>query len=52
MLAAHRMNLTEPENNVWYTIDLFNASYFGHGSWQRGDAHDANAYEAYKGDFG
>lgn len=49
MLAAHRMNLTDPQTNVWYTLDLFNASYFGHGSWQRGDSHDADAYESYKG---
>ena len=51
MLAAKRMGLTDPKQNVWYTVDLFNASYFGHGSWQRGDQHDVDAYEAYKGSF-
>ena len=49
MLAAKRMNLTNPEKNVWYSIDLFNSSYFGHGSWQRGDKNDPDAYHAYKG---
>ena len=49
MLTAKRYNLTESNSNVWYTIDLFNASYFGHGAWQRGDQYDLDAYEAYKG---
>ena len=51
MLTARRHNLTEPTQNVWYTVDLFNASYFGHGAWQRGDQYDLDAYEAYKGTF-
>ena len=49
MLTARRYNLTDPTKNVWYTIDLFNASYFGHGAWQRGDNYDLEAYEAFKG---
>lgn len=49
MLAAKRMALTDPKENIWYTVDLFNASYYGHGAWQRGDQFDVDAYEAFKG---
>jgi len=49
MIAAKQRKMTEPEQNVWYTVDLFNASYFGHGAWKRNDERDEEAREAYKG---
>lgn len=46
MLAAHRRRLTDG-SNVFFNIELFNASSYGNGSWRRGDGFDSEARQAY-----
>ncbi|XP_015220857.1 atrial natriuretic peptide receptor 3 isoform X2 [Lepisosteus oculatus] len=46
MLAAHRRKMTNG-NYIFFNIDLFNSSFYGNGSWQRGDKYDAEAKQAY-----
>ncbi|KAL6113784.1 npr3 [Pungitius sinensis] len=46
MLAAHRRRLTNP-NYMFFNVELFNASFYGNGSWKRGDEYDNDARQAY-----
>ncbi|XP_056134990.1 atrial natriuretic peptide receptor 3 [Lampris incognitus] len=46
MLAAHKQRLTNG-SHVFFSIDLFNASSYGNGSWKRGDKFDNEARQAY-----
>ncbi|XP_038159583.1 atrial natriuretic peptide receptor 3 [Cyprinodon tularosa] len=46
MLAAHRRQLTNG-SNMFFNVDLFNASSYGNGSWRRGDEFDDEARQAY-----
>uniref|UniRef100_A0A8C6M7X2 Natriuretic peptide receptor 3 n=1 Tax=Nothobranchius furzeri TaxID=105023 RepID=A0A8C6M7X2_NOTFU len=46
MLAAHKRQLTNG-SCMFFNVDLFNASSYGNGSWQRGDEYDDDARKAY-----
>lgn len=46
MLAAHRRRLTNG-NHMFFNVELFNATSYGNGSWQRGDKYDDDARQAY-----
>uniref|UniRef100_G3NIG4 Receptor ligand binding region domain-containing protein n=1 Tax=Gasterosteus aculeatus aculeatus TaxID=481459 RepID=G3NIG4_GASAC len=46
MLAAHRRRLTNG-NYMFFNVELFNASFYGNGSWKRGDKYDNDARQAY-----
>ncbi|XP_078141560.1 atrial natriuretic peptide receptor 3 isoform X1 [Centroberyx gerrardi] len=46
MLAAHRRRLTNG-NYIFFSIELFNASSYGNGSWKRGDKYDSEVRKAY-----
>ncbi|XP_075040729.1 atrial natriuretic peptide receptor 3 [Mixophyes fleayi] len=46
MLAAHRQGMTKGDY-VFINIELFNSSFYGDGSWSRGDKHDVEAKQAY-----
>ncbi|XP_034548111.1 atrial natriuretic peptide receptor 3 [Notolabrus celidotus] len=46
MLAAHRRRLTDG-NHIFFNVELFNATSYGNGSWQRGDKNDNDARQAY-----
>uniref|UniRef100_H2MS28 Natriuretic peptide receptor 3 n=1 Tax=Oryzias latipes TaxID=8090 RepID=H2MS28_ORYLA len=46
MLAAHRHQLTRGRK-IFFSIELFNASSYGDGSWRRDDEHDSEAKQAY-----
>ncbi|XP_034728307.1 atrial natriuretic peptide receptor 3 [Etheostoma cragini] len=46
MLAAHRRRWTNG-NCIFFSVELFNASSYGNGSWKRGDKYDNDARQAF-----
>ncbi|XP_053265266.1 atrial natriuretic peptide receptor 3 isoform X2 [Podarcis raffonei] len=46
MLAAHRQGMTNGDY-AFFSIELFNSSSYGNGSWKRGDKYDLEAKQAY-----